>query len=90
MPTTYYQESALKPYLNDIRKMRLAHMTWGAIADAIKEKSEGKVAVSRQRVQAYFVRYRSIRVPIGFEPEPTTPKRENLLLARITRGLKTD
>ena len=65
--------SPLWAHLDEIRKWRLAQLTWEEIADKLSDLYG--ITISFQRVQAFFKRAvdRDRQRPLGFEPAPSSP-----------------
>ena len=56
--------SRLEPFKEFILAKRRARLTWEEIAQAIREQG---VPCTRQAVQGYYKRQKTMRVPMGFE-----------------------
>jgi hypothetical protein len=77
MPGKVYR-SVLLPYVDFIRKQRMARATWREIAEAITAQG---TPTSRQCVHAFFKRHERQFHPLGFpekiEPDATKLRRDN-------------
>ena len=64
--------SKIEPFYDLIVQARRNRMTWEEIAETIRQKG---TACTRQAVQDYFKRHKTLRHPMGMEPQPEAPKR---------------